>query len=127
MSKASELNDARLQGMQYALNQIKSNGIEAFEKEMKWRAGRKIGVNISQQELLEASVKIKSQCYDTIRAMSMLVLIDEFGFGKKRLHQYNDRYNLKTECLSEGFATWDDYIGILEDTLGEKFEERWNQ
>ena len=72
MSKASELNDARLQGMNYALKQIKANGIEAFEAEMKWRAGIRIGVNIKPQELNEAAHKIREKLDATMRAMALI-------------------------------------------------------
>ena len=122
MSKASELNDARLQGMNYALKQIKANGIEAFEAEMKWRAGIRIGVNIKPQELNEAAHKIREKLDATMRAMALIVLHDEFDFGRKRLDRFVARWNKKAEGIMENYATWDDYIAVVEEIMGEKFE-----
>lgn len=61
MSKADQLNDARLQGMQYALNQIKKIGTEEFEKEMKWRSRVKIYFTITPQEIKKASDRMQGR------------------------------------------------------------------
>ena len=127
MSKADREGDARLQGMDYALRVIKASGIEAFEKELQWRCNRKIKVSITQQELNDASNRIKEQTYDTIRCMALIVLHDEFDFGKKRLQRFNERYNRKVEGLTDNYVDWEDYIRIAEEIMGEKMEVRWNR
>lgn len=122
MSKASDLNDARLQGMSYALKQIKEIGVDGFEDELKWRCSIKIGINIKPQELMEAAHRIQSKLDKTMRAMAIITLRDEFDFGKKRLQRFVDRWNLKAECIMEQYASWDDYVSIVEEVMGEKFE-----
>ena len=51
-----------------------------------------------------------------------MVLHDEFGFGKKRLQQAVERFNLKVDCLCEGYVTWQDYIDTLKDEVDIELE-----
>lgn len=126
MSRADREAQARVDGMQYAVRQIKQIGLEAFERELKWRGKVRVGVCLTPEELDRASWGIKEQVYTTMRIMSMLVLHDEFGFGKKRLNQFNERFNRKVDSLAGNYATWDDYAGILKDECGiESFEVDW--
>ena len=125
MSKADQLNDARLQGMQYALNQIKKIGIEEFEKEMKWRSRVRIYFTITPQEIKKASDRMQGRILQIVRTMAMIVLHDEFDFGKKRLFRFNERYNKKVQALNEDYVTWQDYDQVFEEITGERLEMDW--
>lgn len=127
MSKADDIAMARIAGMEYALRRIREAGMEEFEKELGWRNRNRIGMTITQQEINEASDRIKAQTYDTMRVMTLLTLHDEFGFGKARLDRFNERWNTKVECLTEDFAEWEDYKKILHDECGIDTEIRWNR
>lgn len=122
MSKASDLDSARLQGMQYALRRINETGLDEFEKELKWRSSVKIGVNLRPQELLEAAHNIQKKLDATMRAMAILTLYDEFDFDQEEVQRFVNRWNLKAECLLENYAEWDDYIRLVEEITGENFE-----
>lgn len=127
MSQADKLADARLQAMEYARRRIKEVGMDEFDKEMEWRINHKVAICISPQELNEASGKIKQWAYESVVAMTLLGLRDEFDFGKVRLNRLNDRMTLKARCLNDNFATWDDYKKILYDETGIKVAVVWER
>ena len=117
---------ARLDGMAYALKQIKANGIEAFEKELRMRGRRDLAIPVSQADLVAGSQRIKEMTLDTVLTLAVAVLHDEFGFGKKRCKQFSDRYNLKTDCLRSNLVSWQDYTDMIKDELDLKIEIRLN-
>lgn len=65
-------------------------------------------------------MEIKGNVTQTILAMSMLVLHDEFGFGRKRLEQFSERFAKKTKCMAdpENLFCWQDVKEILMDECG---------
>ena len=73
------------------------------------------------------AVKIKMNTIDTVLIMSCMVLRDEFGFGQKRIKQFFDRFNLKTECICDGDVIWDDFIDALREETGIEFSIRENK
>lgn len=124
--KIDKAAENRLEGMDYALRQIEKIGTEEFRKELNTRRRTGIAVNLSPKELNDCSEKIKAMCLDTVLTMSVLVLHDEFGFGKKRIRQFFDRFTLKSSCLEGGFASWQDYMDIVKNELGFKITIRMN-
>ena len=125
MSKAGREAQARLDGMDYALRRIREKGIEDFEREMKWRNGSGISLPLSQQALNEGSWKIKARTLDTVLCMAMLVLHDEFGFGKAKLERFRERFNLKTSCMGDDMVSWGDFRKILAKEVGIEMEIRF--
>lgn len=59
--------------------------------------------------------------------IAILVLHDEFGFGQKRLKQFETRYNIKSESLLSNYVSWDDYFALASEIIGEKFGIRWER
>lgn len=86
-----------------------------------------VPLEISQQQLDETVYKIKMNTIDCVLIMSCMVLRDEFGFGQKRIKQFFDRFNLKTECLCDGNVVWDDFIEALKEETGIEFSIRENK
>lgn len=117
----------RTDGMEYALRIVKEKGIEALEKEVKVRTWSGISLRITTEEINEASEKIKHMVLDTMTIMTVLTLHDEFGFGRKRIQQFLDRFTLKAECILEDYATWQDYQNIIQKELGFDLNLRWNK
>ena len=118
MSKASEIADAKLQGMTYALEQIEKIGLEEFKKEMKWRCNHRVSFKFTVQEFKEALVRMSNWHYETCNVMFLLTLWDEYDFSKEDLHRLNNRMSEKMRCLNDKYATWDDYKKILKDETG---------
>lgn len=117
----------RTDGMEYALRIAKEQGIGALEKEVKVRTWSGISLRITAEEINEASEKIKHMVLDTMTIMTVLTLHDEFGFGRKRIQQFLDRFTLKAECILEDYATWQDYQSIIRNELGFDLNLRWNK
>lgn len=125
MSKVDEINTARLQGMDYAFRQIKKEGLDEFEKELRWRMNHGISLRLTQKELDKSSIEFKQQFVAMTVCVAILVLHDEFGFGKKRLKQFENRYNVKSDSLLSDYVNWDDYVGLVSEITGEEFKILW--
>lgn len=125
MSKANAEAKARIAGMEYALRRIRETSIEEFEREMKWRNENGISLPLTQQTINEGSWKIKARTIDTTLCMAMLVLHDEFGFGKAKLERFRERFNLKTSCMGDDMVSWGDFRKILRDECGIEMEIRF--
>lgn len=116
-------NWGRNDGLALAMKIVKEGGVEALEKEIKERGVCGVHTNLTMRELEEAMVPIKENCLDTMMAMSVMVLRDEFGFGKKRIEQFIDRLSLKANCLGE-YVKWRDIVTQLEEETGVKITIR---
>jgi len=125
MKKEFEIyNNAKNEGMNYSLEFIKKNGIEAFEEELKFRQNTKVPLRITKQAYDEAITKeverIKMRTFDTIMILAVTTLRDEFDFGKKRVGRFIERFNLKTACLMDpeiSGLTWKDLQEYLKEEL----------
>ena len=127
MSKADKESMARISGMEYAVRRIKDIGLDEFEKELRWRNRNRIGMTISPQEISEASNAIKAQTYDTIRIMTLMLLLDKFDFTVEQAEAFNDAWNFRVECLTDNYVEWDDYKQALKDEYGIETEIQWNR
>ena len=67
-------------------------------------------VGVPKKALDECSDKIKMCTIDTVKLLVAITLHDQFGFGKKRLREFNERFELKAECIDKGYCTWEDNI-----------------
>lgn len=125
MSKNKE-EQARLQGLQFGLKIAEADGIEALREEVKRRGAYDIPVCLPHKVLEEFSERVKNQTLDAVMVLTLVVLRDEFGFGKKRLQQFMDRFDFKTECLVDGFTTWPEQLDILKEECGIELSIRMN-
>lgn len=99
MSKLDQYMQGRTEGMEFALRLAKDKGIEELEKEVRFRNRTGVSLNLTRQEIAAGSDKIKNMTFDTMLAMSLMTLRDEFTFGKKRLERFKDRFTEKS-CIS---------------------------
>lgn len=118
---------ARREGMAYAFKIAKEKGVDALEEEIKFRNATKIPTSVNRKVCNDVIEKIKNNTIDTVLIMSVAVLHDEFGFGTKRLKQFMDRFNLKTDCLCDGYVTWQDFIDDISANLGLELTIRRNE
>jgi hypothetical protein len=122
-----KLHEARMAGAIWIMKLIEDKGIDEARKELATRRAMFVPLEISQQQLDETVYKIKMNTIDCVLIMSCMVLRDEFGFGQKRIKQFFDRFNLKTECLCDGNVIWDDFIEALKEETGIEFSIRENK
>lgn len=57
---------------------------------------------------------IKERTIATMLAMSIHVLLDEFGFGAVRIRRFKDRFDCKVDCLVDDMVSWGDIIEDIE-------------
>ena len=122
----SKEEQARLQGMSYALRVAKEKGIDGLEEELKRRQAYNIPIRISNKELQEFTTNAKNMMLDTILILASVTLHDEFGFGHDRLNRFKERFNFKAECIGEDFTDWQDQIDILKEECGLEYSIRFN-
>lgn len=106
------------QGMLRAYQLAKSDGIEALEKELRFRNVTKINGPMLAKELDGNLDEIKNYVLHTVSAMAIGVLYSEFGFGKKRIERFNDAFVEATKGLEEGIVTWADICLNIQDLTG---------
>ena len=78
MSKLDQYMQGRTEGMEFALRLAKDKGIEELEKEVRFRNRTGVSLNLTRQEIAAGSDKIKNMTFDTMLAMSLMTLRDEF-------------------------------------------------
>ncbi|WP_331654029.1 hypothetical protein [Anaerotignum propionicum] len=112
--KMADYSKGRNDGLALALKIVKEGGIEALEKEVKFRGVTNIHTPLAQKDLEKALAPIKEHTIKTILAMSIHVLYDEFDFRTARLSRFRERFNLKVACLLDDLVSWDDIVKDIE-------------
>lgn len=126
MGKQQDIIQGRNEGMVFALRIAKEKGIEELEKEIQRRNISGINARLTHQEIDDASLRIKRRVLDTVLAMSCITLRDEFGFGNGRLTRFKKRFSSKSECIMEGYDTWNDLLNTLREETDIQLEIRKN-
>lgn len=126
MAKLSKEDKARLDGMAFALRVAKEKGIDGLEEEIKFRGATNAPLTISREKYGEFADNVRLATLDSVMCLSCVTLRDEFGFGKKRLQDYIDRFKLKTSCLVGDYTTWEEQQEILREEVGIDVKIRWN-
>lgn len=121
MAKMDKEELARREGMAYALKIAKEKGIDGLEEELKFRNITQLPVAVKRSQCEELINNIKMNVLDTVTILAAITLRDEFEFGKQRINRFVDRFNLKAECLVEGYTDWQGQIEILREELGLDF------
>lgn len=115
MARLNKEEQARREGMSYALRIAKEKGIEALEADLKMRNAIGLPIPVSQKVLDEFTENVKSQMYDSTMVLWAVTLRDELGFGEKRIQRILDRFNEKVGCLAGDYTTWQEQMGILKE------------
>ena len=126
MAKLNKEEQWRREGMSYALKIAREKGIDELEKELKIRNATQLPLKVSVKAMEECVNNIKNQTIDTVIILMAATLHDEFGFGEKRVQRAIDRFDLKAECLSDGYCTWQDQIDIIKEEIGIELGIRYN-
>lgn len=106
------------QGMLRAYQLAKDDGIEALEKELRFRNITKVNGPMLAKEIDAGLDEIKRLTFETILTMAVGVLYSEFGFGKTRLERFRKAFDDATDGLADGIVTWADICYNIEDLTG---------
>lgn len=117
-AKWEEIEQARRDGMGYALRIAREKGIKGLEDEIRFRNISRVSVAMSTKEYIELREKMGKKISQVVLTLSEITLRDEFGFGKSRLEKFADRLNEKAGCVAEGYTTVEEQLEILEKETG---------
>lgn len=115
MAKRDKEYEARMQGMLYAVNVVKELGLEALEKDINKRGVLKVPLAYTDKQIDEFWKQLSENLYATMTCVTGMVLHDEFGFGKQRLHKFREEFqkatnaSLNLDWLGEHYVTLEDY------------------
>ena len=126
MAKVDEYASGRADGLQMALKLVEEGGIDALKQEIKFRNITGINTVMCKKEVEKATNKIKAMTCDTILALSVLTIRDEFDFGKQRCERFIKRFNGKTECLLDDMLKWKDVLDTVREEMGIDLSIRQN-
>ena len=126
MNKMKEYERGREDGLDLALRIVRDGGLEALERECKFRGVTGIHTSLAVKDLDKASMKIKEMTLDTFTILGVAALHDAFGFGEKRCKKFIEKMEEGAEYLMDDLATWDDYINEIKSQLGINLQIRWN-
>lgn len=126
MAKVDEYASGRADGLQLALKLVEEGGVEALKQEIKFRNITGINTVMCKKEVEIATNKIKAMTCDTILALSVLTIRDEFDFGKQRCKRFIERFNRKTECLLDDMLKWKDVLDTVRKEMGIDLSIRQN-
>lgn len=128
MAKTSKEFELRMQGMIAAQNIVKQGGIEALEKDIKYRGLTKAPVTVTSKEVEDFLEEISENLFVTVKTVSLMALKDLWGFGNKRLRQFEEKFQKLTEdaCdiswIGRHYVTLTDYAECIQEENGIKIE-----
>ena len=87
---------------------------------MKLNPNRKIQYSIKQIRKIKADEYTKGQqeTLNIVNIFPLLVLRDQFGFGKKRLERFTNEYLEMIEAYNEGYLDLFDVVKTIEEETG---------
>ena len=120
MSKEDQKAFWRSEGMLFAHKIVKTaqaegrDPVKALEDELAFRKRIRLDTLLTKKELDKAGENYKAAMLDSVTALALATLWDEFGFGgKRRLPRFADAFQRNVEAFFEGNLTWE----MIEDTL----------
>ena len=108
-----------MQGMAYAYNLAKEQGLDALKKEMDKRNFLRIPLNIPMKKVDEFVETIKVNLYNNILTVVLYTLHDKYGFAEKRLSDFKKAFDYNVQCtmdldyMGEHYVKMEDYAAEL--------------
>ena len=118
MARMSKEEQARREGMAYALRLAREKGLDALEADLKMRNAIDLPLRVSKADLDKFSDNVKYNTVLYVKILMAVTMHDEFGFGNKRIKQMFKRFDLKAECLADDYTTWDEQVSIIAEECG---------
>ena len=124
MSKSDQIALGRNQGLAFALKitaeaqRAGKDPVEELRRELRARNLMKLQICATQKELDRASETIKVTTMKTMLSACMVVLWEQFGFGKIRLTRLMEHFMIYVMALNEGSIGWFDITDLLYEKTG---------
>lgn len=120
-----EYERGREDGLLLAQRIVREGGVEALDKEIKFRGCTGIHTSLASKDLDVASQKIKEMAMDVFLVLGIAALHDCFGFGQKRCQRWKDKIDEGADIFLDDMATWKDYTDSIKEELNLDLEVRW--
>lgn len=99
--KLQEYNNARNDGMEFALRIVEEKGVEGLKEELKFRQCVPLPSSATREMFLDAMLKFKNDTVDLILLVANCTLDREFEFDAEQLDRFTTRFNLIMDCLTD--------------------------
>lgn len=118
-----EIMQYRADGMVYALGVVEKHGVEALRKDIQSRRLTFLPLELSVEWINDVMYGIYQKIISCYNVAVYDTLHELFGFGKKRLHVFDDGFNERVSILS----TIDGYGSMLLtfEELAEHYNEKY--
>lgn len=126
MGKMRDYEAGRADGLDLAVRIVRDGGLEALEKEIKFRGITGINTSLAKKDLDKAATKIKEMTMDLLIVLGVAALHDEFGFGEKRCQRWMDKVSEGADYIADDMAQWKDYIDAIRENIGLELDVRWS-
>lgn len=123
MNKMREYERGREDGLDLALRIVRQGGLEALEKECRFRNITGIHTSLAVKDLDKASEKIKEVIADCYVILSLAVLHDIFQFGEVRCQRFRNGLDKAADYINDGLAEWVDYVNSIKEEMGIELKE----
>ena len=123
MNKMREYERGREAGLDLALRIVRQGGLEALEKECRFRNITGIHTSLAVKDLDKASEKIKEVIADCYVILSLAVLHDVFQFGEVRCQRFRNGLDKAADYINDGLAEWVDYVNSIKEEMGIELKE----
>lgn len=115
MAKLKDLATGRNQGLLMAHKIVQKGGIEALEKEIRYRNIMGISINVTKKELNEATRVMKEHATQVAIVLAMVALLEEFSFSKLQIQKFKKAFDDKVNNILSDEATIKEYIELVSD------------
>ena len=115
--------EQRMQGMKYAYDIAKKDGIAGLEKEIRRRNITKIPMSTTQAELRRIWDELCQNMYNNILCCVLYAIREEYGFGKKRTDRLMKRFQktvndlMDLDYMGEHYIRMEDYAVEVQEKL----------
>lgn len=124
MARKTKEFELRMQGMVAAYEIVKQGGIEALQKDIKYRGLTEAPATVPQAEIDKFITGIKENLFVTVKVVSMIALKNLWGFGDKRLKQFEEEFQKVTkdamdmDWIGKHYVTLTDYAKCIQEENG---------
>lgn len=120
--RMAEYNRGREQGLAMAARLLREHGkddcVEIIHEEMRIRGRMPVKMGVTSKEIEAATTQIRWTIYESFMCMALMVLHDQFGFGRIRAQRFLDRWNYKVECMDAKLVDWQDMVDTVKEEIG---------
>ena len=99
MARMSKEEQARREGMAYALRFAREKGLDALEADLKMRNAIDLPLRVSKADLDKFSDNVKYNTVLYVKILMAVTMHDEFGFGNKRIKQMFESSTTRLNAL----------------------------